>query len=599
MPAIKILEALPVNYLRVPTITGWNRLESRPRKQEFNRSLQAEIRDPLWMLTRQWQMGEFQGEDAATPVFAHLLTNNTVLDRYAPAHGVAIPQPGDLPLETLIEKEKLPEDLKLQVQAGRHFFKLLELQRGNLSSNDYPTIYRGNYPLQLPSNAKTLQGLQSHAASSQWFDAALNKLPDGISIIKDIVSGKYNNNINNHAAIPLAEKTILLKIGQQLDAWYKRLYFQPDGIADNAWNSQHIEYQLSCASPVIDQHQDVLVAEQYYTGHLDWYSFDHHNNPSFRVTDKPGAIFKNQPMEQRFISFIPSYIKFSGMPLPRYWEMEDSQIDFGDINANTTDLAKLMITEFGLVYTTDWCLIPYNLSVGSICEVKGLVVTDTFGQKILIRAAGRGPDDNWQHWNMYGLSRMGFNADDPADNRLFLCPSTGKILESEPLEKVNFIRDEMANIVWGVENTIPAYNGDTLKGFEASLALRNYLESLNPTPAVTPIATDAKIQYVLGTTVPDNWTPFIPVHVDGSNREIQLQQAAMPDSTGYRGVLLDNPHPYFIYEEEIPRTGAIVSRSFQRTRWYNGKTYVWIGRRKETGKGEGSSGLQFDRAVYI
>ena len=30
------------------------------------------MRDPLWMLTRQWQFGEFRGEDAASPVTARI-----------------------------------------------------------------------------------------------------------------------------------------------------------------------------------------------------------------------------------------------------------------------------------------------------------------------------------------------------------------------------------------------------------------------------------------------------------------------------------------------------------------------------------------------
>lgn len=29
-------------------------------------------------------------------------------------------------------------------------------------------------------------------------------------------------------------------------------------------------------------------------------------------------------------------------------------------------------------------------------------------------------------------------------------------------------------------------------------------------------------------TVPENWIPFVPVHLEGDNREIQLQRAAMP-----------------------------------------------------------------------
>jgi hypothetical protein len=104
------------------------------------------------------------------------------------------------------------------------------------------------------------------------------------------------------------------------------------------------------------------------------------------------------------------------------------------------------------------------------------------------------------------------------------------------------------------------------------------------------------IRYVAGTTVPDNWIPFVPVHMEGSDREIRLQRARMPGAKGALGVLLtEKAAPYYINEEEVPRAGAIVQRSFQRTRWLNGTTYLWIGRYKETGKGEGSSNIQFDQ----
>ncbi|HET9769171.1 MAG TPA: hypothetical protein VFS60_20170, partial [Thermoanaerobaculia bacterium] len=53
---------------------------------------------------------------------------------------------------------------------------------------------------------------------------------------------------------------------------------------------------------------------------------------------------------------------------------------------------------------------------------------------------------------------------------------------------------------------------------------------------------------------------------------------------------------YFLHEEEVPRAGAIVTRGFQRARWFDGKVYTWIGRRKETGRGQGASGLAFDCA---
>jgi hypothetical protein len=63
--------------------------------------------------------------------------------------------------------------------------------------------------------------------------------------------------------------------------------------------------------------------------------------------------------------------------------------------------------------------------------------------------------------------------------------------------------------------------------------------------------------------------------------------------------LTEVPPPYFVNEEEVPRSGVSVQRAFQRTRWLNGKSFLWIGRFKETGKGEGWSNLRFDQIVEI
>ena len=120
--------------------------------------------------------------------------------------------------------------------------------------------------------------------------------------------------------------------------------------------------------------------------------------------------------------------------------------------------------------------------------------------------------------------------------------------------------------------------------------------------------TEASIRYRLATTVPENWIPFIPVRVEGSNREIQLQRGAMlrtmagvedtPKIEPRTNILregLVSGNPYYVYEEEIPRSGVIVSETYQRARWHGGKVFLWLGRRKKTGRGERSSGLQFDQ----
>ena len=64
-----------------PTILMWNRLEGRPRTHNFDKALKAEVRDALWMLCKQWQMGEFKGEDAGSPVFYRIKINSSKLSK--------------------------------------------------------------------------------------------------------------------------------------------------------------------------------------------------------------------------------------------------------------------------------------------------------------------------------------------------------------------------------------------------------------------------------------------------------------------------------------------------------------------------------------
>jgi len=51
-------------------------------------------------------------------------------------------------------------------------------------------------------------------------------------------------------------------------------------------------------------------------------------------------------------------------------------------------------------------------------------------------------------------------------------------------------------------------------------------------------------------------------------------------------------------EEEIPREGVRLVRRCVRSRWIDGSTHVWVMRARQTGSGEGSSGLRFDVAEF-
>src|SRR6185295_2328592 len=98
-----------IAIFRLPRVVAFNRLEARPRTLDFTRSLRAEVRDPLWMLTRQWQFGEFAGEDAASCVTSRIAFLHETMDRLAFRAGNAFPfDPQNIPLETRVEREGIP-----------------------------------------------------------------------------------------------------------------------------------------------------------------------------------------------------------------------------------------------------------------------------------------------------------------------------------------------------------------------------------------------------------------------------------------------------------------------------------------------------------
>ena len=298
------------------------------------------------------------------------------------------------------------------------------------------------------------------------------------------------------------------------------------------------------------------------------------------------------------------------MPDTRWWAFEDGKTNFGDIKPSTTDLAKLLLMEFGLVYANDWFLLPYTVPIGSALNIQGLAVTNTFGERFWIEPAGRGSDEAWQRWAMFALNIKG-TADEPADLTLLVLPTVPKIQESSPLEEVAFIRDEMANMVWGIETVVPMAHGWSREGNIAAAELDAYLRAALPPPA--PFEPKASFRYNIMTTVPENWIPFVPEHVPNNNRQIQLRRAAMPrypfDLTpDFKRVRprttllregLDANKPYYIHEEEVPRAGMRVAELYQRTRWKNGKVFIWLGISKNTGRGEGHSGLAFDQIVPV
>ena len=67
-----------------PSLSIWHRLEPYVGDTEMTTGLEAAVRDPAWMLARQWQVGEFRGSNGGSPVKAEISTQSVPLTSYRP-----------------------------------------------------------------------------------------------------------------------------------------------------------------------------------------------------------------------------------------------------------------------------------------------------------------------------------------------------------------------------------------------------------------------------------------------------------------------------------------------------------------------------------
>jgi hypothetical protein len=616
--------ALPVTDIRqalsrrlFPTITTWNRLEARPRTTSFDRALRAEVRDALWMLAKQWQMGEFRGSDAGSPVFAKLQIDTTRLTKYWPDAQPPRPLDPAMPLDPKVEQRPIPLDLAgqpiafdLRLAMGRQW---LALTKG---IGNYRQAFIGAYPVTAPDPTREQDAaICAHIEVWQTLAAVAGRAMDGGLLYLHLKANPANHAYDGITVIDPVHYGPIEDRERRFVAWFERLLLQPAS-GEDAWLPPRLEYQFAASAPLPGGSEKVYVADAYGQGRLDWYSLD-----VAAATPRPGAVTgagaTGLPADAPQ-TMIPIPVSFAGMPNTRWWAFEDRKTNFGDIDASTTDLGKLLFIEFALVYANDWFIIPYTLPAGAIAAIRALVVTNVFGERFSIDAAGSSADAQWQRWSMFTIAVRG-QPGAAADTSLLLLPTAAKILESPPFEDIMMIRDEVANMVWGVETTIPTATGESKRGIEAARQTRAFFEAqlaarlAGTSPA--PVPARAPIRYQVMTSVPESWIPFIPVHVPGDNREIQLQRAALPRilkgdpdppaKVQPRSVLLRQgldlapPQPYFVFEEEVPRAGTRLFQAFERTRWSDGRVHTWLRVRRQTGRGEGTSGLAFDKLIDV
>jgi hypothetical protein len=593
------------------SVTTWSRLEPNPSRAELTETLQARLYDPLWMLARQWQLGEFRGEDNGTPVTVSLRAESSRLTRFAPeplpnASGEGEPfDPANIPLEVLVEHERARprpnsvEKLQLAAEAGQHFLRML-------ARESFGTIYHAAIIAKFPlptTNAEQVS--RTGGRDLKFLTIMSGRVPDGAAIADAL---RQRSGLNG--VIRPEDQAALQRLSDAFLHWYDSLFNEPASGAneDPAWLPSRMEYAFAVAAPSPDPSftpaaatgaETVLVAREYSNGHLDWIDFDIKSASGLGAAADRSAGRNPVTIEQ---SVIPSPVTFRGMPASRWWEFEDAAVDFGAVEPDPQDLARMLMLEFAIAYGNDWFVVPLDLPVGSICRITSMVVTDTFGVHTIIPPIGQSTHPAATTWRMFAHSTdraadASANGIVRSPDQFFLAPTLMRTIEGKPLEEILFLRDEMANLAWGVEGIVEGPSGRAVDRRQV------YNERESSAPAPKTARRDALI-WRIATEVPDYWIPLIPVQLGSASGAIAFRRGATLRPDGSRDtqsarsrVLMPDPQNKLdIFEEEIPRQGARVIRSFQYARWFDGAPLLWIGRRKQSGRGEGSSGLRFDTA---
>ena len=382
-----------LNERLFPSVTMWNRLEGRPRTQDFQRALQAEVRDALWMLSRQWQMGEFRGSDAGSPVFAKVRVDSSTLTRYRPGDtGTVGPFDPSTPFESQVEQRPVPlriggdvASLDLRLAMGRQWQRLVA------PIGSYATAFVNAYPVVAPDSTTTADaGICSEPAVFALFAAAAGRLMDGGLLYEHLLAAPGNHAYDGVVGVAGSDHNAIDDAADAFLAWFARLILQPGEGGNDAWTPPHLEYRFAVSAPQPDGAK-VYAAEEYCQGRLDWYSVDVSDEP-IDPADPPSAGVPPPPLPDPTThdirTTLPVPVTFTGMPNTRWWSFEERKTNYGDVDASTTDLAKLMFLEFALIYANDWFVIPFTLAAGSLANVRGLAVTNTFGERFWVEAAG-------------------------------------------------------------------------------------------------------------------------------------------------------------------------------------------------------------------
>jgi hypothetical protein len=517
-----------------------HRLELRPsHRQDLTRGFKAEIADPAWFLGRQWQMGEHQGENAASPVLVQVTYHRRPLQPTVgrptlfPGHGVAAPNidmPPIVPAEAIIEGET--DDwwtfgrrirIGLAAQAAVEAMAMTDADRMALRLPPLPEPY-----------------------------ATFSGGYDGRALFQAAQTGQITLDAALFDGVPTPRR-------------------------DNHWLPTELKFNrvdFPCGLNAVANEADRprLTVSDHEGGEVDWWSAD-------AAGDWPALLAEVEAPFSRDVQ--PVRFTYPGAPHPRWWQIEDAQVDIGGFPPDRSHFASLLLLDLVLAHSDDWFTLPLDAQIGDVVTIKEFVVVDLFKEQFSWSTYPQlNPPTHWSLFKVHDLD---------ADS-IVVWPAVAVPVVGEPLEEIALGVDEDANLLWGVEERADGRR----------LTNREIDASEDPAVEVIPPVT---YLYRPSTFVPHHWHPYVVHQV---NERRMFVQGRMRDYTTFEAgqigeltpapiseLLQDDP-AHRINPAVVPPQGMRLDRRYVLARQTDGRPVLWVQRQRLPLLSPPVSGLRYD-----
>jgi hypothetical protein len=533
---------------------AYTRLEPQSVSGDPTPGVTAAVHDPLWMLLRQWQFGEFAGEDNGRPLGVAVEWSSTPLATLT-VGGTATTPGGSGPAATIPIGDATLLDPAIQGGAASTATPRARAEAGRALAVALEEAGAG------ATAALLAQQFPFPTAEIAAADPRLARLlragADGRAIAASLgaggTAGWLPGPVQGVAAAWLA--------------WWRASVEPVSG--PTGWDRARLEHRYA-----IDTGRGLRFSAVEHVGRsADWWAMDA-TGVAAPASATGSANLLAQPL------------RFPGMPADRYWEFEDGAVNLGGMAIEPNDPVRRALVDFATLFGADWFSAPVTVPAGAMTTITSLKVTDSFGVTTTIDPPADEP------FRLFRVTRTDAKGHAPG---LLTVPAASVTLDGPPTETVLILRDEAANLGWAVEERVEdGAGGSRLRRDEPPVAV--------PVPAATgsfpPGSPAPELRYTLVTEIPRWWIPLVPMPSDGQGGFV-LRKGTMTEVDDSRSRLLAGPGAVDFLDEEIPAAGLRVDRVPRIARGPDGSLRRWTAFQVRAISVPAASGLAFDGAAPI